>query len=218
MQIYAEDKVMLGKLTSGIAAAAFMLQAAAAQHLEPGKGFPGLLAPDPASCEVIAGGSGADHPPPQVLADEMLQILSGGQVYDFTVENADQPAEQHMGLMYREDMPDGHGMLFTDLKPGKDGRIGVWMQNTYIPLDVVFIDAQGRIVDIHENMQPCDETVVWSDDPAVAMLELNAGTVAKLGLKEGDVVKHEAFGNMAAGNVTVDNPAAPTYNRGAPAP
>jgi len=110
----------------------------------------------------------------------------------FTVEFALTPEQQEQGLMYRSSLAPDAGMLFVF----EQSRTQIfWMKNTLIPLDMVFIAANGRIVDFHERAVPMDETPIPSKAPALAVLELNGGTVARLGIKIGDVVHAAAFGN-----------------------
>lgn len=106
----------------------------------------------------------------------------------FSVELADSPAEQARGLMGRTHMAADHGMLFVfgDSEPRT-----FWMKNTLIPLDMLFFDADGRLVAIQANAQPCkaDPCKLYASGvPARYVLELNAGTVARLGVRKGDVI------------------------------
>ena len=111
----------------------------------------------------------------------------------FRVWLADTPERQSQGLMFVRDLPEDEGMLFVD----RDSRIwGMWMKNTFIPLDMVFIDARGRVVAIFERTVPHSEASIWSDGPVRAVLEVNGGTAARLGLKPGDRVLHRMFRNV----------------------
>ena len=108
--------------------------------------------------------------------------------HSFTVEIAATPAEQEHGLMDRTSMPAGHGMLFVF--PDSQPRT-FWMKNTLIPLDMLFFDANRHLVAIQANAQPCkaDPCQLYpSDAPARYVLELNAGTAAKFGLRKGAVM------------------------------
>jgi len=110
----------------------------------------------------------------------------------FTVELALTPPQQMQGLMYRRAMAPDAGMLFDF----KDMAIrSFWMKNTLIPLDLLFIAADGRIADIHERAVPLSEASIVSSVPVRAVLELNGGTVARLGIHIGDFVLHPIFGN-----------------------
>jgi uncharacterized membrane protein (UPF0127 family) len=179
------------------AAVLFAAQAtsAPAEGLPPPGGAPHGFAP-PGSCEAIVAAHSGDHPPPQELPGETVTITTkGGLTYTFNVQNADTPAEQEMGLMYRDGMAADEGMIFTDM-PGGESRFGVWMENTYMPLDLVFIGKDGTIQYVYKNAQPCDETVIRPPSPAGALLELKAGTLDALGIRPGDVVHAKFFNNM----------------------
>jgi uncharacterized membrane protein (UPF0127 family) len=114
----------------------------------------------------------------------------------FTVEIATTPAEQEHGLMDRTSMPAGHGMLFVF--PDSQPRT-FWMKNTLIPLDILFFDADRHLVTIQADAQPCkaDPCQLYpSNESARYVLELNAGTAAKLGARKGDVI---TFSGMPSG-------------------
>jgi len=116
--------------------------------------------------------------------------------HPFTVEIAATPAEQEHGLMDRTSMPADHGMLFVF--PDSQPRT-FWMKNTLIPLDMLFFDANRRLVAIQADAQPCkaDPCRVYpSNEPARYVLELNAGAAAKLGARKGDLI---TFSGMASG-------------------
>jgi uncharacterized membrane protein (UPF0127 family) len=105
--------------------------------------------------------------------------------HHFSIELATTPAAQEHGLMNRTSMPADHGMLFVfaDAQPRT-----FWMKNTLIPLDILFFDAHGRLVAIQADAQPCKAdpcSLYPSNEPARYVLELNAGTAAKLGLRKG---------------------------------
>ena len=117
---------------------------------------------------------------------------ASGRTHRFTVEVADNDQRRALGLMHRESMPADHGMVF-DFK--QDQPVAMWMRNTRIPLDMLFIDRDGRVVNIHARAVPFDETSIHSDGPVRGVLELNGGTAARLGLKAGDVVRHAIFRN-----------------------
>jgi uncharacterized membrane protein (UPF0127 family) len=113
----------------------------------------------------------------------------------FTVELALTPEQQQQGLMFRRALAADAGMLFVF---DTTRAASFWMRNTLIPLDMLFVAADGRIADIHERAVPLNEESIISKVPVRAVLELNGGTVARLGIKPGDVVHHAAFGNAAA--------------------
>jgi len=119
-----------------------------------------------------------------------LQIVSAGSTHAFEVWIADTPDRQRQGLMYVRDLPAGQGMLFVNETP----RISsFWMKNTYIPLDILFIDARGRIVAIFANTRPLSLEPVGPSSPVLAVLELRGGEAARRGIREGDRVRHPVF-------------------------
>lgn len=127
---------------------------------------------------------------------EKLSIQSSsGKTHEFHVEVANTPQTVMKGLMHRESMAENHGMLF--LFPEERER-NFWMKNTLIPLDIVFIKTDGTIHHIHENAIPLDETPLPSKGVVRHVLEINGGVAEKLGLKAGDTVHHEVFGNVLA--------------------
>ena len=120
-----------------------------------------------------------------------LEIASKSGVHVFAVEMAVTPEEQAKGLMFRKQLPEGQGMLFDF---HHEQPTSFWMKNTYIPLDMIFIRADGRILSIAENTVPLSEALVPSGGPVRAVLEVIAGTCKKLGIAPGDRVKHPIFG------------------------
>ena len=121
---------------------------------------------------------------------EALSIKTKSGVHKFMVEIADDEAEQNKGLMFRRELAKDSGMLFIykDDKPRY-----MWMKNTYIPLDMLFIKASGEIYHIHEHAEPFSETTISSRDPGRAVLELPAGTVERLKIRSGDFILHKFF-------------------------
>ena len=109
----------------------------------------------------------------------------------FAIELALTPEQQQQGLMFRREMPADAGMLF-DLGTVRPALF--WMRNTYIPLDMLFIAADGHVADIHERAVPLSDATIPSKVPVRAVLELNGGTAARLGIKIGDLVHHPLFG------------------------
>lgn len=128
----------------------------------------------------------------QTLPTAPLSIVSGTERHTFVVELADEDAERGIGLMHRPHMDAGHGMLFDFQRPR---RVNFWMRNTFIALDMLFLRSDGEVVSIVEDVQPHSEDTVGPNRPVRAVLELNAGTVKKLGLKIGDRVQHAVFKN-----------------------
>jgi uncharacterized protein len=96
--------------------------------------------------------------------------------------------------MFRTSLPDGQGMLF-DFSP--EQNVSMWMKNTLIPLDMVFIAGDGTIRHIHANAVPHSTDTVPSEFPVRAVLEINGGSAKLLGIKPGDKVKHPIFGNVS---------------------
>lgn len=99
-------------------------------------------------------------------------------------------AERAQGLMHRKELPAGQGMLFDF---HRDQDVGFWMKNTFIPLDMIFIRSDGRIMRIAENTEPLSERIVQSGTPVRAVLEVIGGTSRKLGIAPGDRVAHPIF-------------------------
>lgn len=108
----------------------------------------------------------------------------------FRVWLADTPQRQAQGLMFVRSLPDLQGMLFVYEQPK---AISMWMKNTYIPLDMVFIDARGRIQQIVEQTTPHSLELIRSKDPALAVLEIAGGEARRLGLHAGQRVSHPAL-------------------------
>lgn len=112
----------------------------------------------------------------------------------FTVELADDPAEQAQGLMHRTEMPLSAGMYFVNARPR---RTSFWMRNTLIPLDMLFIDASGIVQRIHSNAIPHDETPIPSGTSVLTVLEINGGLAKRLGITEGSEVRHPAHADWS---------------------
>ena len=119
-----------------------------------------------------------------------LEIASKTGVHVFAVEIADTEALRAKGLMFRKELPDGQGMLF-DFQ--REQEVSFWMKNTYIPLDMIFIRRDGRILRIAENTEPLSERIINSGGPVRGVLEVVAGTAKKLGIAAGDRVAHPLF-------------------------
>jgi len=121
-----------------------------------------------------------------------LSIRTAAGVRNFRVEVARTEAEQARGLMYRTSLPDDGGMLFPSAQPEPKS---FWMKNTVIPLDMIFIAADGTIRSIHANAVPHSTETIPSQFPVRAVLEINGGSAKLLGIKPGDKVLHSIFGN-----------------------
>jgi uncharacterized protein len=121
---------------------------------------------------------------------EEIWINTGQGRFRFTAEIADEEAERSSGLMFREKMAPTHGMLFDF---GQKRQIQMWMRNTPLPLDMVFIDEKGRVVGIAERTTPFSDAIIDSGVPVSFVLEVNAGISRLLGMKPGDTIEHRLF-------------------------
>jgi uncharacterized protein len=121
---------------------------------------------------------------------EPLEIITKSGVQVFSVELATTEEEKTTGLMYRKELPDGKGMLF-DFSPAQE--VSMWMKNTYISLDMIFIRPDGRVLRIAENTEPLSTKIIPSGGPAKAVLEVIAGTARKYGIQPGDRIAHPLF-------------------------
>ena len=126
----------------------------------------------------------------QSLPISEAKIITSKKEYSIYVELANTNKQRAIGLMNRYSMADNMGMLF-DFKRSK--RVSMWMRNTFIPLDMLFINKYGLIVNIHEEAVPESEETIDSYFPVMAVLELKAGTVDRLGIQIKDRVRHEIF-------------------------
>ena len=116
---------------------------------------------------------------------QTIEIASKSGSHAFQVEMAVNDEQRARGLMYRKEMPDGRGMLF-DFQQDQD--VSFWMKNTYIPLDMIFIRADGTVRRIAANAEPLSEQGVPSGGPVRFVLEVMGGTARKLGIEPGDKV------------------------------
>ena len=132
--------------------------------------------------------SGADAPRAQNL--QTVEIATKNGVHVFAVELANTDETRARGLMERKELPEGRGMLFDF---GRDQEITMWMKNTYIPLDMIFIGADGRIHRIAENTEPHSTRIIASGGQVRGVLEVIAGTARKFGIAPGDRVAHPMF-------------------------
>jgi uncharacterized protein len=148
-----------------------------------------------ATLVLAAGAAGAQSQQIEDLASfprGKLEITVGKQKLGFETWVADTPQRQAQGLMFVRSLPAQRGMLFVHESPKP---IGMWMKNTYIALDMVFIDGKGRIQQIVANTTPHSLDVIRSNEPALAVLEIAGGEAARLGLKPGQKVTHPALPN-----------------------
>ena len=119
-----------------------------------------------------------------------LTIESAAGTLEFQVELAVTPEQRRQGLMFRESLDSDRGMLFDF---GRTGAVTMWMRNTYVSLDMLFIDDDGRIHRIASDVEPLSDAVIGSGGPVRAVLELPAGTSAERGIAVGDRVVHPMF-------------------------
>ena len=139
-----------------------------------------------AALAVLAGGALAQD---ACVRDE-VRVVSQSATHLFSIEVADTAKERAQGLMFRESMPESHGMLFVYANPAP---VNFWMKNTLIPLDMIFTDQRGVIVTIHENAIPLDETPIFGGEAIFSVLELKGGVSKAKNIKVGDVLLHPAY-------------------------
>lgn len=121
---------------------------------------------------------------------EPLTIAIEGDAFMFTVEIADTEERRARGLMFRQRLPEDRGMLFDF---GTPRPVSMWMKNTYIPLDMLFIREDGTIAYIAENTVPKSLDTIGISEPVLAVLELAGGVTRKHGIRAGDRVYHRMF-------------------------
>ncbi|WP_409363179.1 DUF192 domain-containing protein [Bradyrhizobium liaoningense] len=141
---------------------------------------------------LVIAGLAAASAPAGAASFQPLEIVTKNGVQVFSVEVATTEQEKQTGLMYRKELADGKGMLF-DFNPEQE--VSMWMKNTYVSLDMIFIRADGRILRIAENTEPLSTKIISSQGPARAVLEVAAGTAQKYGIRPGDRVGHPLFGS-----------------------
>jgi uncharacterized membrane protein (UPF0127 family) len=130
--------------------------------------------------------SGGGAVPPKAAAGPAVVLRPEGREVSFRVEVVRTDAERQRGLMYREHLDADAGMLFIFERPGP---LSFWMRNTFIPLDIIFIGADRRIVGVVENAEPRTETSRRVDGDSQYVLEINGGLSARLGLRPGTPVE-----------------------------
>ena len=126
------------------------------------------------------GGSSPDSGPLRAL-----EIVTKARSQTFEVAVASTREQRARGLMFESELPERRGMLFDF---GRDQEIRMWMKNTLIPLDMIFIESDGRILRIEQNAEPESLRLISSGGPARAVLEVKAGTARKFGISIGDRV------------------------------
>jgi len=130
--------------------------------------------------------------PAFAMRREAMTLVTERGEKQIMVEITESNDEKMRGLMFRTNLPDDQGMLFFYDQPQD---ITMWMRNTYIPLDMVFINPDGTIHRIEVRTEPLSERIISSQGNVVACLELAGGASVRLGLKPGDVVRHKLFKN-----------------------
>ena len=125
-----------------------------------------------------------------LCADDRVHIRGEGGTAAFTVEIADDPEEQALGLMHRESMPRFSGMLFVFDRPK---RAVFWMENTLIPLDMLFIDQTGVVQHVHHQAVPLDRTPIDGGEGVAHVLEINGGMARRLNIAAGAQVRHPSI-------------------------
>lgn len=120
-------------------------------------------------------------------SDDRLVAHTATGDYPFTVELVDTPESRQQGLMFRQSLDKNAGMLF-DFQ--REQQAAFWMRNTFIPLDMIFIAADGTVKTIHVNAKPHDPTSIPSGVPVRFVLEIPGGRSVEIGLKPGDRIEH----------------------------
>jgi uncharacterized membrane protein (UPF0127 family) len=121
---------------------------------------------------------------------EILKLITASGEHTFNIEVAETAEQKSRGLMFRRSLADDAGMIFPYAPPQE---ATMWMRNTYISLDMIFIRADGIVHRIEAGTEPFSEAVIASHGNVAAVLELKAGIAAKVGLKPGDKVVHRLF-------------------------
>lgn len=132
----------------------------------------------------------AQAQPPSPGGLQPLDFETASGTHHFSVEVMETDAQRERGLMFRRYLPPDRGMLF-DFKT--EQPVMMWMKNTYLPLDMVFISRSGIVASIAKNTEPMSERIIPSGGPVYAVLELNAGTADRIDLKPGDHVVQSMF-------------------------
>jgi len=148
-----------------------------------------------AAALLIAAGAalpqGAAPEPLSAFPQSLLAIrTSSGKVVNFKIWEADTPKREQQGMMFIREMDEHTGMLFMfpENKP-----VTMWMKNTYVSLDLVFLNAQGKIDYIAANATPRSEAIIGPPTPEFAVLELKGGACERFDIKVGDKVLHKNF-------------------------
>jgi len=121
---------------------------------------------------------------------ESLTIVSNGTSHAFNIEVADNRAELARGMMFRDTVPNNEGMLFEF---GEERIASIWMKNTSVFLDVIFVRADGRILKIEHSAKPYSLRSMTSEAPVTAVFEIAGGQANALGIRPGDTLQHSYF-------------------------
>jgi hypothetical protein len=146
------------------------------------------------SALLIASAGATAHAQLETFPKAELTIVGASGPHKFTVEVATSPGQMEQGLMFRQSLALDAGMIFDYRAPS---MAAMWMKNTLIPLDMLFVDQRGRIINIHERAVPGSLDPIAAAAPARAVIELSGGTAARLGLKPGDRVIFPMFGDAS---------------------
>ncbi|CTQ50778.1 DUF192 domain-containing protein [Jannaschia donghaensis] len=138
---------------------------------------------------LLPGVAGAKTTSP-ICDENRVEVRGDFGSVRFKVELAMTPQEQAQGLMFRESLPRMAGMLFVY---PRESSVSFWMRNTLIPLDMIFVDQTGTIVRVHSEAIPLDETPIPAGAPTLAVLEINGGLAARLGIDAGDQLRSPAL-------------------------
>ena len=122
--------------------------------------------------------------------EDAVTLRGDGDQARFRVELADEEAERARGLMNRDDLARGAGMLFVYPEPQ---RVAFWMKNTRIPLDMIFLDAAGTVQKVHHEAVPHDETPIFGGAGIQSVLEINGGLAHRIGIEAGWQLRHPAI-------------------------
>ena len=130
-------------------------------------------------------------------SDSLATVSTNTAKVRFQVELAITAQDKAQGLMHRDTLPDRAGMLFIYPDPQP---VAFWMRNTLIPLDMIFINEQGRVSHVHHNAIPLDETPIYGGDAIKAVLEINAGLAERYGISDTSMVSHPMISPEFAAN------------------
>lgn len=150
-----------------------------------------LAVPIVSTFPALAQGIEEGKPQTGLNQDTLVVETAAGKRHRFKVDLALTIAQQAHGLMFVEKMADDYGMLFLY---EVEQKLSFWMMNTLIPLDIIYVDARGEIINIQHG-KPHDATPLRSSRPALAVLEIRGGRAAELGIRPGDRLLHPAFGH-----------------------